>query len=261
MLTQCLKKTPALADPPFNTQDQQIPLLKTTLSKRPCPVPQLSLCPQSLSVLKLRSAEKLETAAHIWTATLTSVNQVPPAKIFIFNPGVYFGLLRAPNWTPHPQQVLNCFLNRRWKFWLRGKKKKAHCALGVVVVGKSPFTRLENMRIKSLNEWNFSRVGNFRRKAKCPCKIWKNKAFQRREEIFRYLGHGFKKLWQLFCPPPSGSSSEQRSEKTQLEREEENIKCQDCPQLLAPSAKKVSFSLPFSPPQNMRADTQLVFAI
>ena len=124
MLTQCLKKTPALADPPFNIQDQQIPLLKTTLSKRPCPVPQLSLCPQSLSVLKLRSAEKLETAAHIWTATLTSVNQVPPAKIFIFNPGVYFGLLRAPNWTPHPQQVLNCFLNRRWKFWLRGKKKK-----------------------------------------------------------------------------------------------------------------------------------------
>ena len=124
MLTQCLKKTPALADPPCNTQDQQILLLKTTLSKRPCPVPQLSLRLQSLSVLKLRSMEKLETAAHNWTATLTSVNQVPPAKIFIFNPGVYFGLLRPPNWTPHPQEVLTCFLNRRWKFWLREKKKK-----------------------------------------------------------------------------------------------------------------------------------------
>lgn len=206
MLTQCLKKTPALADPPFNTQDQQIPLLKTTLSKRPCPVPQLSLPLQSLSALKLRSVEKLETAAHIWTATLTSVNQVPPAKIFIFHQGMYFGLLRPPNWTPHPQKVLNCFLNRRWKFWLKEKKKEAHCALRVVVVGKSPFTRLENMRTRSLNERNFSRVGNFRRKAKCPCKIWKNKAFQRREEIFPYLGHGFKKLQQLFCPPPSGSS-------------------------------------------------------
>lgn len=165
------------------------------------------------------------------------MNQVPPAKIFIFHQGVYFGLLRPPNWTPHPQQVLNCFLNRRWKLCLRGKK--ARCALRVVVGGKSPFTRSENMRTRSLNEWNFSRVGNFRRKAKCPCKIWKNKAL--REEIFPYLGHGFKKLWQLFCPPPSGSSLSSVQEKTQLEREEENIKCQACPKLSALSAEKVSF--------------------
>jgi hypothetical protein len=35
--------------------------------------------------------------------------------------------------------------------------------------------------------------------------------------------------------------SEQCSEKTQLEREEENIKCQACPKLSALSAEKVSF--------------------
>lgn len=61
---------------------------------------------------------------------------------------------------------------------------------------------------------------------------------EKRVEKLPYLRHGFKNLGQPFCPPPSGFSlgEGQCPEKTELEREKENMKCWACPHLPASPA-------------------------
>lgn len=133
-------------------------------------------------------------------------------------PKCTFWLLRAPNKTPNPWKVLNCF-------W--GKMK-------ILVVKKGSSRALEDLLLLNWRTWGPGQwmngtllLGNFR-KARCLYKIWKGIS-RKKEELFPYLGHGCKNLTvhdrssALFQAPLWGKGSVWR---TELDREKERIKCQ-----------------------------------